>query len=118
MTTTDDLANSLEITKTERRENFGGTWVQGTINGQIPIAVERARSRGPQENCREQYEHGNRRGAGSEYHDRRDLKGPRDAKIRFERPRCDCAIYHPAGLTQGRSWYELNSRDLRTSGTS
>ncbi len=33
MTTTDDLANSLEITKTERRENFGGTWIHGTIAG-------------------------------------------------------------------------------------
>lgn len=33
MTTTDDLADSLQITKTERRENFGGTWVHGTIAG-------------------------------------------------------------------------------------
>ena len=33
MTTIDDLADSLQITKTERREDIGGTWVNGTIGG-------------------------------------------------------------------------------------
>ncbi len=33
MNTIDDLADSLQITKTERREDIGGTWVSGTIGG-------------------------------------------------------------------------------------
>ena len=39
MTTTDDVADSLEITKTDNTRQMGGTWVSGSIAGLSKLSV-------------------------------------------------------------------------------